>query len=142
MADLSIDSNLSGSVSSVVSGGFGAIGPVTLGGIPDTYTFNVDKLPKIQFGVDPLQSTVTLNPVTLTISPVQASLAITQVPSVRTHLPANYCLALSVFGVEVAAVQLCGEGQVITEPYHPNPCETCRASQSLGELPPLQRERG
>jgi hypothetical protein len=125
MADLSIDSNLSGSVQSVVSGSFGAIGPVTFGGLPTEYTFDIGKLPKISIGIDPLQSTVTLEPVTLTLSPIQVSLAITEVPSVRVHLPADYCLAVSLFGVEVAAWRLCGEGQVITEPYRPNPCEAC-----------------
>ena len=125
MADLSVDSNLSGSVSSTISGGLGAIGPVTIAGIPSTYTFNIHELPKISIGVDPMQSTVTLEPVTLTINPIQTSISIKEVPSTRTHLPANYCVALSLFGVEIAAIQLCGEGQIITEPYKANPCEVC-----------------
>ena len=150
MADLSVDSNLSGSVSSVVSGaiattvggGFGAVGPVTIAGIPSNYTFNVHELPKISIGVDPLQSTVTLNPVTLTVNPVQASLSIKELPSVRTHLPANYCLALSLFGVEIASIQLCGEGQIITEPYKPNPCEVCGSVAANSTTGVLTREAG
>jgi hypothetical protein len=134
MADLSIDSNLSGSVESVVSGGFGAIGPVTVSGIPSSYTFNIHELPKISIGLDPVQSTVKFEPVTLTINPIETSLSIKEIPSVRTHLPANYCVALSLFGVEIASVQLCGEGQIITEPYQPNPCEVCGgvSSRSAG----------
>jgi hypothetical protein len=48
-----------------------------------------------------------------------------EIPSVRAHVPANFRLGLSVFGVELAALHLCGEAQVITEPYVPNPCERC-----------------
>jgi hypothetical protein len=135
VADLSVDSHLGGSVgttvggtlNSVVSGAFGAVGPVTLAGIPDDYTIGIDELPKIEIGVDPLQGTLTLNPVTLNIAPVQveAGISLREVPSVRVHLPANYAIALSLFGVEIAALRLCGEGQVITEPYRPNPCEPC-----------------
>jgi len=132
MADLTIDSNLAGTVNSVISGSVGAVGPVTVAGIPDHYTITLNPitlnpLPKIQFGVDPLESKVTLAPITLSVAPVSTSVSIKEVPSLRTHLPANYSLALSIFGIEVAALHLCGEGQVITEPYRPNPCEVCGA---------------
>lgn len=137
MADLSIDSNISGSLSTVLGGSLGAVGPVTLAGIPDHYTITVDKLPKIEIGVDPLQGTLTINPVTLNVGPLETSLAIKEIPSVRVHLPANYALALSWFGIEIAAVRLCGEGQVITEPYRPNPCEACGSTltTTLTRLP-------
>lgn len=129
MADLSVDSALSGSVGSVISGSFGPVGPVTLGGIPDSYTFKIEELPKIQIGVDPLDGTLKIDPVRLEIAPIETSLSIREIPSVRTHLPANYCLALSLFGVEVAALRLCGEGQIITEPYEPNHCEVCGSAR-------------
>lgn len=132
MADLTIDSNLAGTVNSVISGSVGAVGPVTVAGIPDHYTFTINPLPKIQIGVDPLESKVTLAPVQLNVAPLSTSISIKEVPSLRTHLPANYSLALSFFGVEIAALHLCGEGQIITEPYRPNPCEVCGAS-------PIQR---
>jgi len=90
------------------------VGPVTVEGIPDTFHINIDKLPKIQLGVDPL----TLNPVTL-------NLAITEIPSIRGHLPADFCVGLSVLGMELLSIRLCGEAQIITEPYKPNPCERC-----------------
>jgi hypothetical protein len=132
MADLSIDSNLSGSVGSTISGSvdsnisgsIGAVGPVTIDGIPSSYTFDVSHLPKIQIGVDPLTST-------LTLQPIQSNISIKEIPSVRAHLPANYALAFSLFGFEIAAITLCGEGQIITEPYRPNPCEVCGASRSV-----------
>ena len=108
------DSNVSGSIGASISGSLGAGGPVTVAGIPDTFHINIDKLPKIQLGVDPL----TLNPVTL-------NLAITEIPSIRGHLPADFCVGLSVLGMELFSIRLCGEAQIITEPYKPNPCERC-----------------
>lgn len=142
MADLSIDSNLSGTVNSVISGSMGAIGPVTLSGLPDHYTISIDKLPKITIGVDPLESKLTLAPVTLRIDPIETRLAITEIPSVRTHLPANYSVGFSLFGVEIAALQLCGEGQIITEPYRPNPCEVCGERRTAAELARLSVVEG
>ena len=108
------DSNVSGSIGASISGSLGAVGPVTVEGIPDTFHINIDKLPKIQLGIDPL----TLNPVTL-------NLAITEIPSIRGHLPADFCVGLSVLGMELLSIRLCGEAQIITEPYKPNPCERC-----------------
>jgi hypothetical protein len=78
----------------------GAVGPVTLAGIPDSYTVAISALPDL-------------------------NLRIREIPQVRAHIPANFRLGLSVFGVELAALNLCGEAQVITEPYVPNPCERC-----------------
>lgn len=144
MADLEIDSNLSGTVGTSVSGTFGAVGPVTLSGIPDTYTIKIPEIDKISIGVDPLESTLTLKPVRITLDPVTTNLAIKEIPSVRAHLPVNYCMGFSVFGVELAAVRLCGEGMVITEPYHPNPCEVCnspRQSHSTDQVPDKPRRR-
>jgi len=116
LADLTIDSNLGGSVGSKISGSLGAIGPVSIAGIPDTYSYRVKELPKLSIGLDPID---------VRLGPIHTTLSIKEIPSVRTHLPANFTLALSLFGLEVAAVRLCGEGQIITEPYRPNPCETC-----------------
>jgi hypothetical protein len=80
----------------------GAVGPVTLAGIPDNYTVAVSSLPDL-------------------------NLRIREIPSVRAHIPANFRLGFSILGVELAALHLCGEAQVITEPYVPNPCERCGA---------------
>ena len=113
------DADLAGSLNTIVSGSFGSVGPVTLAGIPDTLHIDIDKLAKIQLGVDPL----TINPVTL--NPVTLNLAIKEVPSVRTHLPADFSIGLSLLGMEFLCLRLCGEAQMITEPYQPNPCERC-----------------
>ncbi len=78
----------------------GAVGPVTLAGIPDSYTVAVSSLPDL-------------------------NLRIKEIPSVRAHVPANFRLGFSILGFELAALNLCGEAQIITEPYVPNPCERC-----------------
>jgi len=117
-----------------LGGTLGAVGPVTLDGIPSDFTISIEKipkididnvgikiqqLPKIHVGLDP----ITLNPLTLDLS-------IKSIPSVRMHLPANYSAGISIFGLELFSLRLCGEGQIITEPYRPNPCERCGADNS------------
>ena len=109
----------------------GSVGPVTIDGIPDTFNINVLQLPKILLGSDPdcplaiAPVTMTLTPVTVTLNPVDLNLSLKEVPSLRTHLPANFCVGLSLLGMDLLAVKLCGEAQVINEPYKPNPCEIC-----------------
>jgi hypothetical protein len=83
----------------------GAVGPVTLAGIPDEYTVAVSELPDL-------------------------NLRIKEIPNIRAHVPANFRLGISVLGVELAALHLCGEAQVLTEPWVPNPCERCGAPRS------------
>ncbi len=95
----------------------GAIGPVTVAGIPDTYHIYVEKVPHMQIGIDPI---------TVTLNPIDVNLSIKEIPNIRAHIPADFCVGVSVLGMELLAVRLCGEAQVITEPYVPNPCETCR----------------
>lgn len=85
----------------------GAVGPVTLDGIPDSYTVAISQLPDL-------------------------NLRIREIPQIRAHIPAHFRLGLSVLGVELAALDLCGEAQVITEPYVPNPCERCGAPPRPG----------
>jgi hypothetical protein len=110
------DANISGGlgpVGPVTLGGkidsVGAVGPVTLAGIPDTFHFNIDKLPKLQIGVDPVELNIHLK----------------EIPSVRAHMPADFSLGLSILGLDLLCVRLCGEAQFITEPYTPNACERC-----------------
>ncbi|HEX2093436.1 MAG TPA: hypothetical protein VHG28_13610 [Longimicrobiaceae bacterium] len=88
--------------------------PVVVGvtvGIPSipTISLAVDivNIPKIQVGIDPIV------------------IRLTEIPDVRMHLPVNFNIGLSVLGMELMNLGLCGEAQVITEPYHPNPCEVC-----------------
>jgi hypothetical protein len=125
------DSVVSGSIGASISGSIGPVGPVTVAGIPDTFHINIDSLPKIQLGLDPVHINIDslpkiqlgLDPVTL--NPVTMNLAITQVPNIRGHLPADFCVGLSILGMELMSIRLCGEAQIITEPYKPNPCEPC-----------------
>jgi hypothetical protein len=52
-------------------------------------------------------------------------------------VPANFSVGLSVLGLELFCARLCGEAQVITEPYEPNPCEHCgKRGQSIGLIEP------
>lgn len=100
-----IDTSLSGGVTT------------TLGGAVTT-NINVTNLPKIQLGVDPVKSS-------LELAPVQVAMRLEKVPDTRIHLPADFSIGLSLLGMQVLCVRLCGEAQVITEPYTPNPCERC-----------------
>lgn len=109
-------------VKSQVSGSFGSVGPVSLAGIPDTFHLDVTNLPKIRLGVDPIAMQATIDPVE-----VATRISIERIPDIRAHLPANFSVGLSLLGLELLCLRLCGEGQVITEPYRPNPCERCGA---------------
>lgn len=95
--------------------------------IPDTYSFGVTEFPAITFSVEKLPTIALrveqLPQIRFEVAPVEIRL--TEVPSVRTHLPADFALGFSLWGVEIGALRLCGEAQIITEPYKPNPCETC-----------------
>jgi hypothetical protein len=85
-----------------------------ISGIPTNYGIGITTLPKINIGFDPIE-----------IKPIDLSFRIKEIPSVRVHLPMDYKVCLALFGAELASIRLCGQGQVITEPYVPNPCE-CR----------------
>jgi hypothetical protein len=98
----------------------GPVGPVTVAGIPDHFTIDVGKLPKIQLAIDPVE-----------VKPLSISMALTEIPNIRGHLPADFSVGLSVLGMELLCLRLCGEAQMITEPYRPNPCERC------GDLRPV-----
>lgn len=82
--------------------------------IPTSYSIDIKHIPKISVGLDPI-----------TIEPLDLSIRIKEIPSIRTHIPANFALGLSVLGYDIACLRLCGEAQVINEPYRPNPCEIC-----------------
>ena len=92
---------------------------VDISGLPSTYHLDIQNIPKIRIGSDP----ITIEP--LTIEPLDVSVRIKEIPSIRAHIPALFTLGLSVLGYELFCARLCGEAQVITEPYHPNPCEHC-----------------
>jgi len=98
---------------------------IDLNGIPSNVHVSVDHLPTITLDIQPLTLEIKPVNVSLDVRPVDASLRLKEIPSVRAHLPADFTLALSVAGFELACLSLCGEAQIITEPYHPNPCEIC-----------------
>jgi hypothetical protein len=99
--------------------------------IPTSYSLDITHIPKISVGFDP----ITINP--LTINPLDVSVRIKEIPSIRAHIPANFSLGLSVLGYDLACLRLCGEAQVITEPYHPNPCEICGRVHDVREHTPI-----
>ena len=84
----------------------GAMGPLTLAGIPSNYNVAISALPDL-------------------------NVRIREIPRIRAHIPANFRLGFSVFGVELGALTLCGEAQIITEPYVPNPCERCGSAREV-----------
>lgn len=111
--------------------GVGPVGPVTVSGIPDTYHINVDKLDKIAIGVDPIHLAVdSLPKISLGVDAIDVSLRLKEIPSIRAHVPADFSVGLSILGIELLCMRLCGEAQVITEPFHPNPCERCGTQPS------------
>jgi hypothetical protein len=112
---------VSGSLSSI-----GPVGPVTVDGIPDTFHFYLEKLPKIQIGADPISVSIEKLPkIQVGMDPVALNIAVKEIPSLRTHIPADYSLGVSILGLDLLCFRLCGEAQIITEPYKPNPCERC-----------------
>jgi hypothetical protein len=77
-----------------------------------------------------------VRPLTVELRPID--LRLKEIPSVRTHVPALFTLGLSVLGFELVCARLCGEAQVITEPYEPNPCEHCGERPRVPEPVPSQ----
>ncbi len=93
-----------------------------------SYTIHtsIDKVPKLTLGVDPVHVALdSLPKITFGYDPIEVRL--TALPSIRGHLPADFSVGFSVLGMELMCVRLCGEAQVITEPYRANPCEHCGA---------------
>jgi len=105
------------------------VSPVDLSGIPTSYNVDITSLPKIQIGLDP----ITINPITL--NPLDIAVRVIEAPSIRAHVPANFSVGFSLLGFQLACIRLCGEAQVITEPYVPNPCEPCGAVPLPTPLP-------
>lgn len=108
-----------------------------ISGLPTSYT--------ISTSVAPL--TMALNLAPIEIRPVEFSLRLKEIPSVRAHLPLDYRIGLNVLGRELFCIHLCGQGQIITEPYVANPCElrpslTQSQQPGLAELDQMVRRDG
>jgi len=102
-------------------------GPVTVSGIPQPFRAGIDNLPDLNISIEKLPAIHlnidTLPKIQLVVDPVEIRL--TELPSIRGHLPADFSVGLSIFGMELMNIRLCGEAQIVTEPYKPNPCEVC-----------------
>ena len=98
-----------------------------ISGIPTNYSFGITQLPKINVGIDPMRFAIE----PLEIKPLDMSFRLKEIPSVRVHFPVDYRVAVGFLGIELACVRLCGQSQVITEPYVPNPCECDDAVQAV-----------
>jgi hypothetical protein len=125
-----VNADVSGSLGATIGGSLGAIGPVTVAGIPNPMHVALDSLPQIDLKLEPVSLeikplTLELKPVSLSLAPVDFNIAIKEMPSIRAHLPADFSVGLSLLGMDVLCVRLCGEAQVITEKYVANPCERC-----------------
>lgn len=111
-----------------------------ISGIPTTYQINTS--------VAPLSMALALAPIELKpieFRPIDFSLRLKEIPAVRAHLPLDYRVGLTLLGSEVLCIRLCGQGQVITEPYVANPCEGRAAAvqqPGLDELDRLVRRDG
>lgn len=100
------------------------VSPVELAGIPTGFRIDIASLPRIEIKMDPI-----------TINPVDVSVRVKEIPSVRAHIPAAFTLGFSVLGLPLASVRLCGEAQIINEPYVPNPCEHCGSGMAIPNSP-------
>jgi hypothetical protein len=101
--------------------------PIDISGIPNDYTVSIGGTP---------DHPITVDLGAIEIKPMDFSIRLKEIPSIRAHLPLNYQVCFALFGFELVKVNLCGEGQVITEPYVPNPCECGYAPQPAVITPP------
>ena len=108
-----------------------------------TLNLNVDGNPATPIGIDfpsgiPLDITlpqplaIQLDPLNITLAPItinplDVSLRLKEVPSLRITIPVDYRVTFGLCGIELACIHFCGQSQIITEPYVPNPCECCGA---------------
>jgi hypothetical protein len=117
---------------------FGVDLDADISGIPTSYSFAITGIPKIAIGLDPIEiKPLEFKPIE--IKPLDLSFRIKEIPSVRVHLPTDYRVGLTLLGFELACVRLCGQGQVITEPYVPNRCECGKPIQAV-PIPPGANE--
>jgi hypothetical protein len=107
-----------------------------ISGIPTSYSVGVD--------VKPMSLALALSPIEL--RPIDFSLRLKEIPAIRAHLPLDYRVGLTLLGSELMCIRLCGQGQVITEPYVANPCESRSAGlqrqPALEELDHMVRSGG
>lgn len=93
--DVDVDANLSGSLG------------LNITGIPNSFSLSIKEIPKLVAALEPIELSIRLK----------------EIPSIRVHFPVNFKFGFSVFGREIFGLRICGQAQIITEPYQPNPCE-------------------
>jgi hypothetical protein len=65
-------------------------------------------------------------PISLGITDLpDVNLRLKEIPDTRAHLPAHFEVGFCVLGFKLFSISLCGEAQVITEPYVPHRMELC-----------------
>jgi hypothetical protein len=101
-------------------------GGVTLDGLPTEFGIGIRQIPQINLGVTQIPK------IQLGVDPIDLSLRLKEFPAIRAHLPANFKVGLALLGVELLAIRLCGEAQIITEDYVPGPCEICGGGDRQG----------
>lgn len=52
-------------------------------------------------------------------------LRLKEIPDTRAHLPAHFEVGFCILGFKLFSISLCGEAQLITEPYVPHRMELC-----------------
>jgi hypothetical protein len=107
-------------------------------GIPQDYSIAITEIPRIDIALEKIdiefeRIDIALEPIE--IKPMDFSIRLKEIPSIRAHLPLNYQVCLALFGFELVKLRLCGEGQLITEPYVPNPCECDYSLQARTTAP-------
>ena len=123
---MSSDVTVHGGMGVGLTGGVNMSGSLGINGIPNSIDIGIkDPIPKITIETEPVDITLTLKPIT--VEPVSLNLAITEVPEMRTHLPADFTVGLAVLGMQLISIRLCGEAQMINEAFRANPCEHCGA---------------
>jgi hypothetical protein len=100
------------SVSIPSSFDFGIDLGLDISGIPTDYGISIRQLPTININLAPIE-----------IKPLDFSLRLKEIPSIRAHFPMDYKVGFALFGAEIASIRLCGQAMAITEPYVANPCE-------------------
>jgi hypothetical protein len=92
-----------------------------ISGIPTNYGISILALPTINIDLAPIE-----------IRPLDFSLRLKEIPSIRAHFPLDFKVGFALFGREIASVRLCGQAQAITEPYIAYPCEVAEAALVTG----------
>lgn len=100
--------------------------------IPNEYWIHVDNPVHIDADLDNIKITglpkIELADINVNVrvkEMARIDIAIKEIPDTRVHVPANYNLGLSVLGVCLVNLSLCGEAQIITEKYVPRRMEIC-----------------